>query len=219
MSQPIYAVLTGDVIRSSKLTTEELARLPAVFAGIVKQVDSTCGQLQETTKFSIFRGDSFQLLTTPACALKALILLRAQLRKSYPKTLANAVDVRVALTLGTVAHIAPNITESSGEAFTLSGHLLDTLPYSRQSVFGFNNGEVDKELNTALSLADEIIRKWTTSQALLVPYLLSGLNQSEIARQTQNSQPSILRKLQAMGWQGINNFLLRYEEIIEIIAP
>jgi hypothetical protein len=86
-------------------------------------------------------------------------------------------------------------------------------------VFGFNGGAIDKELNTALSLADEITGRWTTSQALLVIYLLSGLTQQEIANQTQSSQPTTLRKIKSMGWMGINNLLIRYDEIIQNIAP
>ncbi len=218
MSNQLYAVITGDIIRSSKLSTVELTQLPAVFASAVQQVDKICKQPDGTTRFSIFRGDSFQLLTPPASALKALVLIKAELRKAYPKTLANAVGARIAIALGTVSHIAPNITESTGEAFTLSGHLLDTIPYNRHTVFGFNNGEVDKELNTALALADEITGKWTTSQASLVPYLLSGFTQQEIAIQTQNSQPTSLRKIKSMGWLGINGLLIRYDEIIQIIA-
>jgi hypothetical protein len=219
MSNQLYAVITGDIIRSSKLSTAELTRLPAVFASVVQQVEKICQQPDGSTRFSIYRGDSFQLLTPPSSALKTLVLIKAELRKTYPKTLANAVDARIAIALGTVSHIAPNITESTGEAFTLSGHLLDTIPYNRQTVFGFNGGVIDRELNTALSLADEITRKWTTSQVSLVPYLLSGLTQQEIAIQTQNSQPTNLRKIKSMGWGGINSLLIRYDEIIQDIAP
>jgi hypothetical protein len=219
MSNQLYAVITGDIIRSSKLSTAELTQLPAVIASVVQQVDKICKQPDGTTRFSLFRGDSFQLLTPPASALKTLVLIKAELRKAYPKTIANAVDARIAIALGTISHIAPNITESSGEAFTLSGHLLDTIPYNRQTVFGFNGGAIDKELNTALSLADEITGRWTTSQALLVIYLLSGLTQQEIANQTQSSQPTTLRKIKSMGWMGINNLLIRYDEIIQNIAP
>jgi hypothetical protein len=219
MSNQLHAVITGDIIRSSKLSTAELTRLPTVFASVVQQVDKICKQPDGTTRFSIFRGDSFQLLTPPAGALKALVLIKAELRSAYPKTVTNAVDARIAIALGTVSHIALNITESTGEAFTLSGHLLDTIPYNRQTVFGFNSGVIDRELNTALSLADEITGKWTTSQAALVPYLLSGLTQQEIALQTKSSQPTILRKIKSIGWMGINSLLIRYDEIIQIIAP
>ena len=85
-----FAVITGDVIKSSKLTAGELSRLPAVFVQVVNEVDKICKQPAGTTKFSIFRGDSFQILTPPVCAIKALLILRAELRKTYPKTIANA---------------------------------------------------------------------------------------------------------------------------------
>lgn len=211
-----FAVITGDVIKSSKLTAGELSRLPAVFAQVVNEVDKICKQPAGTTKFSIFRGDSFQIITLPASALKTLTILRAELRKTFPKTIANAVDVRTAIAIGTVSHLAENITESTGEAFTKSGHLLDKLPHSRQTIFGSGSPEADKELNTALSLADEIIRKWTSSQAALISYLLSGLTQQEIALETGSTQPTILRKIKSLGWQGISDLLIRYNEIIQI---
>ena len=218
MKSQLFAVLTGDIIRSSKLTSKELSRLPAAFSAVVQQVDRACGQPEGTTKFSIFRGDSFQLLTTPEAALKTIVLLRAGLRVTFPKTIADSVDARIAIALGTVSHIASNITESAGEAFTLSGHLLDTLPHSRETLFGYKGGEADKELNTALSLADEITRKWTSSQAALVLWLLLGMTQKEIARKTNISQPTIMKKVKTMGWQGINDLLHRYDEIIHNIA-
>jgi len=211
-----FAVITGDVIKSSKLTAGELSRLPAVFVQVVNEVDRICKQPAGTTKYSIFRGDSFQIITPPACALKTLIILRAELRKTYPKTVANAVDVRTAVAIGTVSHFADNITESTGEAFTKSGHLLDKLPHSRQTIFGSAIPETDKELNTSLSLADEIIRKWTSSQTSLISYLLSGLTQQEIALKTGSTQPTILRKVKSLGWQGISDLLIRYDEIIQI---
>lgn len=211
-----FAVITGDVIKSSKLTAEELSHLPAVFTRVVKEVDKICKQPAGTTKFSIFRGDSFQIITPPACALKTLIILKAELRKSYPKIIADAVDVRAAIAIGTISHLAKNITESTGEAFTKSGHLLDKLPYSRQTIFGSDFPETDKELNTALSLADEIIRKWTSSQAVLISFLLSGLTQQEIALETGNTQPTIRKKLKSLGWQGITDLIIRYDEIIKL---
>jgi DNA-binding MurR/RpiR family transcriptional regulator len=75
---------------------------------------------------------------------------------------------------------------------------------------------MDKELNTSLSLADEIIRKWTSSQASLISFLLSGLTQQEIALETGSTQPTILRKVKSLGWQGISDLLIRYDEIIQI---
>ncbi|MHC1776138.1 MAG: SatD family protein [Lentimicrobium sp.] len=219
MKSQLFAVLTGDLIRSSKLSGRELSRLPAAFSAVVNQVDQACHQPEGTTKFSIFRGDSFQLLTTPQSALKTLFLLKAELRITFPKTIADSVDARIAVTLGTVSHIAPNITESTGEAFTQSGHLLDTIPHNRQTLFGFKGGEADRELNTALTLADEITRKWTTSQAALVFWLLQGMTQKEIALKTSNSQPTIMKKIKTMGWQGISELLGRYDEIIHNIAP
>ncbi len=219
MKSQLFAVLTGDLIRSSKLTSSEISRLPAAFSAIVKQVDLACNQPVGTTKFSIFRGDSFQVLTTPQSALKTMFLVRAELRKTFPKTIADSVDARIAVTVGTASHIAPNITESAGEAFTQSGHLLDTIPHNRQSLFGFKGGETDRELNTAVALADEITRKWTSSQAALFFWLLQGLTQKEIALQTRNSQPTIMKKIKTMGWQGISELLDRYDEIIHHIAP
>lgn len=214
MSTKLYAVITGDIVKSSKLTAAELEKLPGVIAEALGRVPAVCPPGTEIPAFSIFRGDSFQILTPPDCALKTLILVRAGLRTAYPKRLANAVDVRSAIAIGRVEKIAGNITESIGEAFTLSGHLLDKMPRNRQTIFTSGEENRDKELNTALSLADEIIRKWTAGQAELVKYLMKNASQVEISAKTGISQPSARSKIKTMGWQGISDLLVRYEELV-----
>ena len=223
MENRLYAVLTGDIVKSSRMSPADLKRLPGVLTAIFKSIDKLFKPKDFTTQFSIFRGDSFQVICEPACAIKAWLLIRAGLRAAYPAPLSKSVDARIGIAIGKVNHLAKNITESSGEAFLLSGRLLEELKLSRLTGFASENKQANREWNVSFMLADDIVRRWTTSQCLMLPFLLQPMNQAEIAEATQTRQPTITAKINAMGWGAIEQWLHYYDEIImnasTFIAP
>ncbi len=223
MENRLYAVLTGDIVKSSRMSPADLKRLPGVLTAIFKSIDKLCKPKNFNTQFSIFRGDSFQVICEPACALKAWLLIRAGLRAAYPAPLSKSVDARIGIAIGKVNHLAKNITESSGEAFLLSGRLLEELKLSRLTRFASENKRTNQEWNVSFMLADDIIRRWTTSQCLMLPFLLQPMNQAEIAEATETRQPTITAKINAMGWSAIEQWLHYFDEIImnasTFIAP
>lgn len=180
-----------------------LGRLPGVLKDIFHTIDPICKPTHFATRFSIFRGDSFQLIAEPKCAISALLIIRAGLRAAYPAPLSKAVDARIGIAIGEVNNLAKNITESNGVAFNLSGRLLEELKSPRLSGFVSENTKTNREWNVAFNLAEYIIRRWTTAQSILVPFLLQGMNQMEVAVATNARQPTIGAKIQAMGWEAI----------------
>lgn len=218
MNYPFYAVITGDVRKSTMLPAADLVRLPMVLKEIFNEFNLQLKNRDQSLKYSIFRGDSFQLVTGPANALQAALFVRAGLRSAYPTTVSAAVDCRLAIAIGNIRNLSDNITESIGEAFTQSGRLLENMKKPSLMAIHTPSPSATSELNTELALCDELVRRWTHSQALLVPKLLNADVQMSIADDTGISQPAIAKKLQAMGWQAIDQLLLRYREICQELS-
>lgn len=214
MENRLYAVLTGDIVKSSRMSPTDLKRLPRVLTSIFKSIDKLCKPEDFATQFSIFRGDSFQVICEPASVLKAWLLIRAGLRAAYPAPLSKSVDARIGIAIGKVNHLAKNITESSGEAFLLSGRLLDELKTTRLTGFVTENKHTNREWNVNFMLADDIIRRWTTPQCEILPFLLQPMNQAEIAEATQTQQPTVTAKINAMGWSAIEQWMHYFDEKI-----
>jgi hypothetical protein len=210
MDNSPYAVLTGDIVKSSRMSPADLRRLPEALSTIFKSIDPICKPAGFAARFSIFRGDSFQLICEPACALKAWLIIRAGLRSTYPAPLSRSVDARIGIAVGKVNYLAGNITESNGEVFNLSGRLLETLKAPRLTGFSSGNKEINRNLNAGLMLADDILRRWTTTQCRIVPLLLQSLNQSEIAKATKTRQPTVTAKINAMGWNAVEHWMDYY---------
>ena len=223
METTLYAVLTGDIVKSSRMSPADLKRLPGTLTAIFQSIDPICKPAEFTTQFSIFRGDSFQVICQPACAIRAWLIIRAGLRSAYPSPLSRAVDARTGIAIGKVGHLAKNITESSGEAFNLSGRLLEELKAPRLTGFTSENKQINKEWNVSFMLAEDIIRRWTTTQCQMLPLLLQPMNQAEIAQATKTRQPTVTAKINAMGWGAIEQWMNYYNELMyessNFIAP
>ena len=95
------AVLTGDIVRSSKLAPETL---DAAMAGLARGA-AAMGRWEGSrdASFDRFRGDGWQCLApSPAMALRAALFLRAHLR-----ALDREIDTRVSVGIGPGA-LAPS---------------------------------------------------------------------------------------------------------------
>ncbi|NTW23065.1 MAG: hypothetical protein HGA37_00070 [Lentimicrobium sp.] len=215
MNQPLYAVITGDIKKSTRLPAADLARLPSVLKNIFNQFGKMPEPKGKLLRHSIFRGDSFQLVLEPESALEAMLFIRAGLRAAYPGTVAKAVDCRLAAAIGSIDNLTDNITESTGEAFTLSGHLMEDMKKTFLMAIITPNPAATSELNTELALCDRIITRWTYAQAQLLPKLLNAEVQAKIADDLGISQAAVAKMLQVMGWQAIEMLLLRYQHLCQ----
>ncbi|MEQ9822978.1 MAG: hypothetical protein ABQ298_01190, partial [Puniceicoccaceae bacterium] len=114
MDIPHYAVLTGDIVGSRKLSTHELASLFEGVRGVWRcfaehHGDAVMGE------FDVFRGDGWQVaLTQPALCLRAAVFLRAAFRAHSKKV---DVDSRIGVGVGPVDRIVrERLSESNGLA-------------------------------------------------------------------------------------------------------
>ncbi len=190
------AILTGDIINSKDHKASKW--LP-----LLKQALSRYGT--EPLVWEIYRGDSFQLETTPEQALEAAIYIKAHLKQI------RHLDIRVAIGLGEKDHAAEKITESNGTAFVRSGECFDGLK-KQTLALNSDNEAFDATINLMLQLATLTMDNWLPAAAKIVCAVLEhpGANQKEIATLLDKSQSTISEALIRAGFDEVQKMIHFY---------
>lgn len=155
ISRMINAIITEDIIHSTKLDATYRTILFERIAHSLKQWDKKFNMRSET-----FRGDSFHcLINKPEIALRIVLIQKTFIRSLNPRELYNVsnqnkpknqkkvilpnwiLDARIAIGIGNVDYISNRLVSSGGEAFQLSGQLLDTL-YHFASASSLRQGKI-----------------------------------------------------------------------------
>lgn len=202
-----YAVLTGDVVASSKLPPADLQQL-------MQRLRQAAGRFSKTFpgsvygKLDVYSGDGWQVLMPERQrSLRAALFFRAVVRSHE---LAKA-DTRIAVAWRAVDESALNperISESTGEAFTESGRALKNMKKRCRLVW--QPGPVLARapfLESAVGLLDELAGRWTARQAQTLALALLDLSQEQIAAALGTRQPTVHQGLQRAGWRRIGAFL------------
>jgi hypothetical protein len=205
----IFAVITGDIVASSRQSPEDRRKL----AGILKQASKEIAHKYPNSvpqSIDVFRGDSWQLvLTNPTISLTAAVLFRASVIAASPSTV--RIDTRLAIGVGPIDYWPPSrVSEGNGEAYKASGSALDSLESSAQMKFATAEPvEQNPLLDATVRLLDAIIQEWTVSQALAIKGRLLGLTQQMIARRWPKpiTQQTIARHLARAHWPAVANAL------------
>lgn len=208
-----YAVLTGDVVKSSKLTA---AQLESVRECVLAAVDQARGWRRGIVKgkAEFYRGDAWQvLLADISHALRVALLIRASVIAQ------GIADTRVSIGLGTVENLSrTRVSLSTGEAFVLSGHALDDLSGTTRLTIAASRHPVAPWLRTAALLCDALVNQWTARQAEIVALILESreITHEKIAsRMTPPvSQQAVSKALTGAGWPAVEDLLITFEEHI-----
>ncbi len=209
----MYAVLTGDIVGSSKMSDKLREQ---TFSRIRKQLEFV-QQGKTAYPLSIYRGDSWQiLLDDPKDALRLTLLIRtALLMGDFDGN--NRADTRVSIGIGTVDKIDPeDVTLSYGEAFTLSGHNLEAMKKKQRMAFAapaLTQG--DCITGAVIPLLDVLIDKLTAKQARAMNGALRGLLQQEIAKECHITQQTAKMHLDRAGWIGVGQMLHTFNDEIQ----
>ena len=167
MEDNVYAVITGDIVNSSKLSpieSEKLINDILVFGKKISTIESFNYIL-----IDIFRGDSFQIIVKkPEKALYIAMLFRLYVRYRSNKVIGKMYDARIAIGIGHIESFNENmdVRMMTGEAFVKSGHLIDEL--KKQNTIRCSS-IWDKYTNSVLdacSISIDIIIKSMTSRQL-----------------------------------------------------
>ena len=215
-----YAVITGDIVDSSRFTGEERRQLLGYLKNALAVPAQILGSEVMAFPFDIHRGDGFQgVLHQPTEALKAAIIVRAALRGSIKTTLSNTIDARIAIGIGSIT-LMPDKTggEGDGEAYRNSGLQLDLMMQNNRLLFVKTpNEEINKELNVECALLDTLVTKWSAEQALAIIEFLKGKTQQEMAETFEVSQPAIGKRLLAANLYAFELALNRFDELMQRI--
>jgi hypothetical protein len=202
MPHPELAVLTGDIIRSSRLAPGALDAAMVALAAGASAMHGWDGAVRG--RFTRFRGDGWQCLAPSSKqALRAALFLRAHVR-----ALDLDADTRISVGIGAGTLPTDDLAETTGlaaaggPAFELSGRGLDTMRQPEQFGVAWTDPPPAAALIGAVfALADEISRLWTARQAeTLIDTLAPGdAAQREIAGKRGVSQQAIAKRLSAGG--------------------
>ncbi|MBO0330395.1 transcriptional regulator [[Muricauda] lutisoli] len=192
----MIAVLTGDIKNSKDHEAN-------IWLPVLKAALDHYGS--EPSDWEIYRGDSFQLQTTPEQALEAAIFIKASIKQI------RHLDVRIAIGLGKKNHTAAKITESNGEAFVNSGECFDQL--KKQTLALKSNADAFNDtLNTMLQLAALTMDNWLPATATVVKNTMEHpeANQKELATLLGKSQSTISEALIRAGFDEVQKMIEFY---------
>lgn len=216
-SNRLYAVITGDIVGSSKIKNNQrshlLSLLKSTFCTMEKIIP---GRIQ--SPFEIHRGDSFQgVLSNPEDALRIVILIRTSLRYGFKiKQSQNILDARIAAGIGKITFLPSGRgSEGDGEAFWLSGPILDKMKGDKRLVIRTPWEEINSELDVECALLDALINRWSAEQAQAINGKIKNLTQEQIARQLGISQPAVRQRLKRAGSWAVEELCSRYEQLIQ----
>ena len=213
---PRLAVITGDIVRSGQLSRAQFERVQKSIRGGSAEIRQHYPD-QVPLPLELFRGDSWQLLVAdPAHAFRIALYLRAYLRAEAD------VDTRFAIGVGPVdAMPTTSVASGRGEAFRLSGQLLDQKSSTRMR-FAMAEGDSETErgersIDVIMLILDIIVRDWTSAQARAVCGALLDRTQEKIAETWPGepiTQQAAGQHLARAGWDGVHEALVFYENIM-----
>ncbi|MEJ2412026.1 MAG: hypothetical protein P8Y34_03385 [Anaerolineales bacterium] len=216
MAAEIYAVLTGDIVSSSRINQERGNRVLEEILSIEKDIK---GRFPSSVHagVDVFRGDSWQLVVRdPISALRIGLYFRAQLRSTA------GMDSRVSIGFGTVDYLpAGEVSTGTGAAYTLSGMGLKDLLKPVRMKLKFTSEQTSslaRSLDTITGLMDLQVQRWTRKQAAASAGSLVGLTQEQIAlnwKEEPVSQQAISQHLESAGWYQIRESL----QFVETVLP
>jgi len=215
-SNELYAVLTGDIVGSKKISGNQRDNLLDALKLSFSAVEDIFPKVIHAP-FEIHRGDSFQgTLSRPELALRVAVVIRAGLRIHFKsKTGPHGIDARIAMGIGTIDFLpAGRVSEGDGDAFRRSGPLLDMMKKNRRLLVQTPWRDIDEELSVECALLDTLVTRWSAEQAVAVLTRMKGLTQEEAANMIGISQPAVRQRLKAAGWWALEHLLDRYERLI-----
>lgn len=194
----MQAILTGDLVNSRKAD-------PNLWLTDLKSVLNRYGK--ELTDWEIYRGDSFQIATTPDFALELALMIKAACKQH------KSLDARIAIGIGQISYRSGKITESNGTAFVYSGECFETL---KKQTLGIRTPweNFNAAFQIILQLVSQFSDNWTAATSEVIAKALENpdINQKQLAALlNRKSQSSISEALKRGGYEEISNVIGFYK--------
>lgn len=206
----IQAVITGDIVNSTKLKAAKEKKLLMILQEVLLPY-----------QFEFYRGDSFQVYQKNAAeALKTALLCRTAAIYITPGMENNTVaDVRISIGIGTVKAPVRLLGNAKGEAFVLSGRSFDEIAKTNtRLVISTSNALAREGLQVIADYINSIFKVMTSRQASVIFELLKGQNQQVVAEKLKKSKSTIHQHVIAGRWAEIEKLLQQYQNIINQLS-
>lgn len=209
----LYAVITGDIVDSSKLPPEKRQQLHKVMKEGSKALRKAFKK-DVPMSVDIFRGDSWQMLVSdPSKSLRLGLFYRAYIKSRMELS---KVDTRMVIGVGTIDFIpGTKVSEGDGEAYRNSGKMLAEISKSVCMRFIFPGNEKSAALDIVVQLVDAIVRRrWTDKRSLAITGALQGWKQDRIASLWDKpiKQQSVVDNLNGADWKSIEKAISFFEK-------
>lgn len=206
-----YAILTGDIVGSSKLNASQRKKL----LNAIRKTSKELRKLYKTIiplDIDIYRGDSWQLLVTePMSALRIALFFKATLKS---KMEIHGFDTKIFIGVGTIDSLNnKRVSLGNGQAFLLSGRGLEKLNKNRLGI-DYPSYKKNDYLNLIFQLVDVLASKWTVKQSIAIRGALNGWSQQKIAESWEGNrltQQAVQKHLVSSHWFIIENVLKKIE--------
>lgn len=207
--EPTYkpiAVIVGDVVDSTKLTSAQFEQL----LKRIKSIQTWISEGHSANAHSIERGDEFQSVVHDIeNALRYTVIYRIGI-----KALGKAFDSRISFAIAANADLRESVSESMGQAFVLSGRGLSGLKNDRL-LFTSDSIALTEYFDLLLKYLDKQLNDLTARQCeVMLPMLRTneGLSISELADMLDVATATASKSLKASGWPLINELNCRFME-------
>ena len=207
-TKKLYSVITGDIVKSSKLSLDKHKQLIKVMRSCSKDTSKV---FPAALKYApeLFRGDSWQLLVQkPELALSIALFYRAYLRA---KMQLDSLNERMAISVGTV-----DLVESSfgiGDAYKISGKALDKK--GKRKIKFVSDIILNADVIDLIILnSDFISSRWTSKQCKIVLLALQNLDQKAIATKLRITQSAVSQQMDAAGWIVVAENLVYFKNAV-----
>lgn len=212
----LYAVITGDIVDSSKLPPEKRQQLHNVMKEGSKALLKAFKK-DVSMGVDIFRGDSWQMLVSdPSQSIRLGLFYRAYIKS---RMALSKVDTRMAIGVGTIDFIpGTNVSEGDGEAYRHSGKMLAEMSKSVCMRFTFPGNEKSAALDMIVQLVDAIVkRRWTDKRSLAITGALQGWKQDRIALLWDKpiKQQSVVDHLNGADWKSVAMAISFFEKSLQ----
>ena len=198
------AVISGDVINSTKLSSEQFDQL----LNRIKEIQTWISEGNKSNVHSIDRGDEFQTVVHDIeNALRYTIIYRVAI-----KALGKLFDSRISFAIAPNADLRESVSESMGAAFVLSGRGLKNLKNERL-LFNSEPAELSENFNLLFKYLDKQLTELTSRQCeVLLPMLKTneGLSITELSKKLNIADATASKSLKASGWSLINELSGRF---------
>lgn len=202
----MQAVLTGDIVNSTKLSLVKEKALVKLLQQVLKPY-----------KYEFYRGDSFQVLIKEAGnSLRIALLCRAA---AIGITENNKADVKVSIGLGEVEDRIKTLGSAKGEAFIISGRAFDELEkMNSRLMISTADPMANLSLQIIADYINSIYSKMTSKQAKVIFELLKGGLQQDVVKRLKKSKSTISQHASSGRWPEIEKILNQYELLVKAIG-